>query len=194
MIYKDLDNKIKSAIEIFESQVEDIRFPTEQAIYFRLNEELTELNLPDAYMQSGVYFFEMKLPSGQGYGVKTATKLQNIIKQWRHSSVRKLWSPDVRQIRLNAHFDKVSKKYTFESEWIPFYIGKSRNVAKRIREHIFQEAHKTTFGMKLKARKNIYGLEFRVSTIPITVQHYDIIVPHVERLMRNKLNPIVGKQ
>jgi hypothetical protein len=35
--------------------------------------------------------------------------------------------------------------------------------------------------MKLKHRPNLYGLEFRVSTIKFDVKNYDFIVPHIER-------------
>ncbi|WP_157970322.1 hypothetical protein [Albibacterium indicum] len=79
-------------------------------------------------------------------------------------------------------------------EWIPLYIGKSRNIASRIHGHIFRELDKTTFAMKLKSRENLYGQRFRISYIKLDVNNYDMLVPYVERRLRNKINPIVGKQ
>jgi hypothetical protein len=36
--------------------------------------------------------------------------------------------------------------------------------------------------------------QFRLFTIPLNVQNYDLIAPSLERELRDRLNPIVGKQ
>ncbi len=48
--------------------------------------------------------------------------------------------------------------------------------------------------MKLKARKNLYGTKLRVNSLKLEVENYDVIAPYLENLLRNKWNPIVGKQ
>lgn len=194
MIYKELDYTINTALDVFKTHLSNVSFPAHEAVHFTLNKELVSLELPKEFEKQGVYFFELKLPYSSGYGVKTETIVNNIIKGWKHKSTKGIWSPGVKQSRLNAHLREGTKKYNFAGEWIPFYIGKSRNICKRVNSHIFQDAGKTSFGMKLKARTVLYGLEFRVSCIPIDVEHYDMIVPYVERHLREKLNPIVGKQ
>jgi len=193
-MYKQLDNTINSAIEVFKTHLEDVTFPVDTAVHFTLGNELSSLELQEEFNKQGVYFFELKLPYNGTYGVKTETIVNNIIKGWKHKSTKGIWSPGVKQTRLNAHLKEGGKKYNFASEWIPFYIGKSRCMSQRINTHLFQDPKKTSFSMKLKARTVLYGLEFRVSCIPLEVEHYDMVVPFVEKHMRNKLNPIVGKQ
>lgn len=194
MVFKEIDDKVNDAIVALEKYLENFDFPIEQATYFKLNEYFDKIDLPACSKQPGVYFFEMKVPSTQEFGVKINTRIQRLAESWKHHSVRKMWSPSIRQSRLNAHKVTGTNTYDFPNGWIPFYIGKSRNIEKRISEHIFQAAEKTSFGMKLKARKNLYEMEFRVSYVPINVANYDMIVPHVEKYMRHKLNPIAGKQ
>jgi hypothetical protein len=48
--------------------------------------------------------------------------------------------------------------------------------------------------MKLKARENLYCSIFRVSWIPLNVKNYDMIAPAIEVALRNRFNPIIGKQ
>jgi len=74
------------------------------------------------------------------------------------------------------------------------YIGKSRNIGSRIHGHIYKELHKTTFALKLQARKNLKNEIFRLKTIRIDVKNYDAIVPRIEWQLRNKINPLIGKQ
>ena len=35
---------------------------------------------------------------------------------------------------------------------------------------------------------------FKVSTIKVEVKNYDIIMPQLERILRNKINHILGRQ
>lgn len=186
-MFQTLDNSINTALEIFDRELSTLSFDSSKTVSFMLTENLNSDFLSTECCGSGVYFFELRLPNDYRFGKKTTTILQNIKKQWKHHSVKGMWSPGIKDTRVNAHKN-------FLGEWIPFYIGKSRNLDKRIREHIFQDREKTTFGMKLKARKNLYGLEFRVNYIKIDVKNYDMIVPYVESTFRNKYNPIVGKQ
>jgi hypothetical protein len=80
------------------------------------------------------------------------------------------------------------------TEWFPLYIGKSQSIAKRVKEHIDLELKKPTTAMKLLERVNIYGAKFRISTIKINVNNYDLIVPEFENYFRDKINPIIGRK
>ena len=44
------------------------------------------------------------------------------------------------------------------------------------------------------ARKNLKDETFRLSAIKIEVENYDAIVPRIEWQLRNRINPIIGKQ
>lgn len=80
------------------------------------------------------------------------------------------------------------------NEWIPLYIGKSRNIGGRITEHVHQVKDRRTFSMKLKARTNLHGNVLRVSWIPLDVVNYDMIAPAIESMLRDRINPILGRQ
>lgn len=48
--------------------------------------------------------------------------------------------------------------------------------------------------MRLKAHTEQANETFRVSTLELDVDNYDTIAPLVESVLRDELNPIVGKQ
>jgi hypothetical protein len=133
------------------------------------------------YNRKGVYFFEIK---NNEKLTDPSNWILNFTTLWK--GVNFSWTPGIKKKRLNTHKTL--------SEWIPLYIGKSKKTGGRINEHIIQNASKNTFSMKLKARTNLYGQLFRVGWIPLEVENYDMIVPAIEILLRNKYNPIVGKQ
>lgn len=95
-------------------------------------------------------------------------------------------TPSIKKKRIKYH-------YTLES-WIPLYIGKSKNIKNRIYEHIFKELEKSTFALKLAARENLKNEIFRLKTIRVEVENYDLILPILENELRNKFNPIIGRQ
>lgn len=80
------------------------------------------------------------------------------------------------------------------SEWMPVYLGKSKNVARRVLEHINLPLEKTTFALKLKARPAMALRAFRFHALELKVENYDIIAPALESALRNRLHPLIGKQ
>lgn len=64
----------------------------------------------------------------------------------------------------------------------------------RVKEHIFKELGKNTFALKLMERTNLKNETFRLSTIKLEVENYDWIVPVIENSLRNRINPIIGRQ
>ncbi|MTG99269.1 hypothetical protein GJV76_14240 [Myroides sp. BIT-d1] len=137
----------------------------------------------DKYNVKGIYFFEIK--NNFMFDDIELWK-EDFINRWEDDIYKHRFVPNTRKVRLN--------KLNENKEWIPLYLGKSRNVSSRIKEHINKELEKNTFAMKLKARENFREELFRVSVLEIDVTHYDWIVPLVEKELRNIYNPIVGKQ
>jgi len=137
----------------------------------------------DKYNVKGIYFFEIK-NNFKFDGIELWK--EDFINRWEDDIYKHRFVPNTRKVRLN--------KLNENKEWIPLYLGKSRNVSSRIKEHINKELEKNTFAMKLKARENFREELFRVSVLKIDVNHYDWIVPLVEKELRNIYNPIVGKQ
>lgn len=159
--------------------------PFKEVAVFELN-DLTDAISEEKHHYPGIYLFEIKAnfleKSCDGW-------LDGFTSLWLNQEEPLAWVPGIKQVRINAH-----KKTGKLSEWMPLYIGKSRNVGKRISEHILKEREKTTFAMKLKIRKTLHGLSFRVKTLKLDVNNYDVIAPHLERFFREKWHPIVGKQ
>ena len=86
-----------------------------------------------------------------------------------------------------------SQGENFEA-WIPLYIGKSKLVKSRISQHIFKELNKPTFALKLNARENMRNEIFRISIIRFSTKKYDWISSVLESTLRNRINPIIGRQ
>lgn len=132
---------------------------------------------------SGIYLLEIKCdPSFNNF----ESWIENFKHRWEDDQYRKSFTPNIKKKRVNMHKEL--------KEWIPIYIGKSKNIESRIHEHIYKEMHKTTFALKLNARENMKNDFFRLRTIRIEVQNYDAIVPRIESQLRNEINPIIGKQ
>lgn len=106
--------------------------------------------------------------------------------RWENEKYLKKFTPNLKKVRIKTHSDL--------KEWIPIYIGKSKNISTRIGEHIYKELDKTTFALKLMARENLKNETFRLQTIKIGVTNYDAIVPRIESYFRDEINPIIGKQ
>jgi hypothetical protein len=105
---------------------------------------------------------------------------------WHAPDYKLRFVPNIRKGRVRMHTELL--------QWMPLYVGKSRCVSKRVREHLSLPIDKNTFALKLSARQNLVGQEFQVSAIKLSVNNYDVFAPRLENIMRNRFNPIVGKQ
>lgn len=116
------------------------------------------------------------------------------VKQWI-SALRLEWEhPDFLK-KFTANFkEKRIRQHTTLPEWMPLYIGKSKQVGKRVWEHINLDLTKSTFAMKIKARPTMAARQFRLSTFRLDVKNYNIIAPALESAFRDRINPLIGKQ
>jgi hypothetical protein len=104
-----------------------------------------------------------------------------------------------------SNYPKIIKK-RFETKTkiedsIPFYLGKSEKVGKRIWEHLHHHKNHTTYGLKLKERdtfklKNEIKIGYWLlpvdEKIPNKIKQF--IITNFESEIRKKLNPWIGKQ
>lgn len=151
---------------------------------FILNQSFLKSDI-DNLSYSGVYLIEIK---NSGEKDNFEDWIQNFKSIWlgENNCYEKCFTPNIKKKRIVTHSEL--------HEWIPIYIGKSKNIKNRLSEHFFKKLHQTTFSLKLLERKNLYGNQFRISTIKIEVKNYDIIMPIIENELRNKINPILGRQ
>jgi hypothetical protein len=130
---------------------------------------------------SGIYFFEILKKDDS---LDFSAWMNSFRKKWTLNPVKN--RPVVREISVN----KLSKH---TGNWIPFYIGKSKDIKHRVNQHI-SLGETTTYALKLKAMKNLDDKTFRLSYIIIDTEHYDMVMPKIEQVLREKYNPIIGKQ
>ncbi len=81
-------------------------------------------------------------------------------------------------------------------KWVPLYIGKSKTLKSRIKEHLNDPLETTRGGLKIGKRDFLKGKTIRISVIEFDskIENYDVIAPYIENMKRNDLNPIIGKQ
>ncbi|MFW2135980.1 hypothetical protein ACK2M7_06825 [Chryseobacterium sp. TY4] len=183
----ELDNLITKSREAISTEVNNLNFDIENGVKFTIDEKLESSKLFDCSKKKGVYLFELNLESSLFKGKKTVTRINNFAIDWANRKNDSFFSSSVIKKRLKNY-----EKY--DKQWLPLYIGKCNDIHKRIKEHIDLSPEKKTYAMKLKHRKNLHNLEFRVSILEIDVHNYDFIVPFVERTLREKYHPIIGKQ
>lgn len=106
--------------------------------------------------------------------------------EWDHADFVGKNTPTTEIRRMKAHVDLL--------DWMPVYIGKSKNIARRVAEHIDLALDRRTVAMKLRSRPMWNEREFRLSTIHLPVTHYELIAPRVEAELREHVNPLVGRQ
>ena len=133
---------------------------------------------------AGIYLIEIHTGENSTDVVEWISELRL---QWEHPDFLKKFTANFRKKRIRHHKSL--------SEWMPLYIGKSKNVGKRVLEHLNLGLDKSTFAMKIKARPTMAQRELRLSTLRLQqVGNYNIIAPALESALRDRINPLVGKQ
>ena len=171
----NIDNHLTSIFSDFETIANEIEMPI--ICFLSEEEKISSLNYP------GLYRIDI-LTEGNGCDYKTWIELFS--KEWKHENYLKKFTPNPKIKRIKCH-DKLQ-------EWMPLYLGKSKNVAHRVSSHIHLDLEIKTFALKLKARQNMDLTKLRLHSINLEVKNYDLIAPRLESALRNRINPILGKQ
>lgn len=132
---------------------------------------------------SGVYLIEIK--NDLKFNDFTSW-VNNFRQEWEDPRYKTHFVSNLRKVRIESHSEL--------KEWIPIYIGKSKQIGGRIHQHIYKELGKPTFALKLNERENMKDKTFRFSAIKVTSENYDWVMPVFEKTLRNKINPIIGRQ
>jgi hypothetical protein len=173
--------------KVFSTQLSELReliatYDFNVQFEFKLDESSDYSNSLNKLSFPGIYLIEIKTKNNQTFD----DWLTNFKNQWEDHKYKHKFVPNIKAKR--------TKQHSVLSEWIPLYIGKSKDISKRIKEHLDLKLDRPTTALKLRERSNIYQQEFRVSTINIKVDNYDLIMPQFENLMRDRINPILGRQ
>lgn len=174
-------NKIDDDLTSILADVEKIANTINFDIICELSDEST-IKKQEYY---GIYKIDVKTSWPQG---DFSTWVDKFKSNWRSSSFG--FTPNVKEKRIKCHLNKPLE------EWVPIYIGKSKNVSKRVLEHKTLNCDKKTFALKLNGRgESMQGHIFRLSTINLNgIDNYDHIATELENFYRHQLNPIIGNQ
>jgi hypothetical protein len=123
------DLKISSFVEEISDKIKEISFNQEQATTFVLTNDLDSKSLFKNTKKQGVYLFELNLDSPNLVGTKKETKIKNFANDWSKKKNDSFFSSSVIKKRLLL-------RENFNEQWLPLYIGKNKDVYKRIIEHI----------------------------------------------------------
>ncbi len=156
---------------------------TLETLDFELIGDLRNEELIKNHQYSGIYLIEIECTNSD---MPFLTWFEEFKTKWEKEAYKKKWTPSIKKKRVKAHNEL--------KRWMPIYIGKSRDISGRLLGHLNLRLDQPTTGLKLNARTNMDTENFRVSTIKVEVDNYDIILPIVERTLRDKINPLVGRQ
>lgn len=176
----EVDSLISDQVSVIKSIATKLNF--EEICQFQLGK--AEGVIPwNSLKHQGVYLFEV---NSVGNFDTLQTWLDDFRNRWHDETYKPKFTPNFKKKRMERHSDL--------KDWMPLYIGISKNIGDRVRTHIFKELDKPTFAMKLNARKNMHEEWFRLSKIKFDVVNYDVIMPVIESVLRDRINPLIGKQ
>lgn len=182
------DDFIKKEVETLKDGITSLDFIESSIEPFKINNELEREYFANIIEKKGLYLFEIKIAESIEE-VDLEKFLENIVDLWNDETNKIINSPAIIKKRIKE------RKTSTDNIWLPLYIGKSQELKSRIIQHIFSPASEKTYAMKLNQRTNLNNFTFRVRTINLDyITNYDFIVPYLESHLREKYNPIIGKQ
>lgn len=141
-------------------------------------EKINKINSP------GIYFIEILNNSKNKLFTDWYSEFE---KKWNSEEIKNAKVPKPIKKQISVHQICVD-------DWTLLYIGKSKNIGKRVNEHITHKLEAQTYSMKIKQRNLLNKDTFRVKFIKIETENYSEVMPIIENKLRNKFNPIIGKK
>lgn len=177
-------------MEMIDEKISAIQIELEEFAQSLKFEELCEFsmtnleNIPWENLNfQGLYLIEIKNDLKHIFFKEWA---EEFCLRWMDPQYVKRWVSNPKKMRLSKHLEL--------NLWIPLYIGKSKKIKDRFHEHIHLKLEQPTTGLKLKVRHNMQNEIFKLSVINVSTQNYDWVMPKLEKILRDKINPIIGRQ
>jgi len=149
-----------------------------------------EIQIP--YNKSSVYMFWADLSSFKENNTESIKVLcSQFLDSWDEPTENISYFPKSNQERTEKTLTNIE-----EGDMFPFYLGKSQNIEKRVNQHLYLKAESSTYALKLKSRPELLkNIVFEITWLPLeTTSETYFLVSRVESLLRDLINPIVGKQ
>jgi len=141
---------------------------------------------------SGIYMFWADLSSFKENNTESLNALcSQFLDNWDKPTENISYFPKSNQGRTEKTLINIEK-----GDMFPFYLGKSQNIEKRVDQHLYLKAESSTYALKLSNRpKLLKNIVFEITWLPLeTTSETYFLVSRVESLLRDLINPIVGKQ
>jgi len=135
--------------------------------------------------EPGLYLFEINLRV-----TPTAELLTKFGNKWNTDRIQAGTSP-------RFYPGKVNKALTArDADWVPFYLGKEENIKKRVSQHIAGPNNKKTSALRLQDNATLFKeADLRVGYAQIAIpKDLHFLLGLIEKAVRSRLNPIVGRQ
>ncbi|WGH74802.1 hypothetical protein P8625_12010 [Tenacibaculum tangerinum] len=142
--------------------------------------------------------FLHKIPSSFGVYIFEILPNENFSKEL----FSKKWK-SYKNIKCPNISSSFHKNKDIHNQWNNFYMGKSENLRKRIKEHCFHDFPKTTYGLKLKDRHELKKNStfsvayYELKEMDSFLENKEIlqfVITNLERSLRNEFQLWVGKQ
>lgn len=172
---KELDDLLVNVMKRFPAIAEEISFE-----YLC---PLSEIGTIQGQNYKGLYKIDIHAGTGP---TEVSLWIAELQLEWEHEDFKKKFTANFKKKRIEKHAEL--------QEWMPLYIGKSKNVGKRVMEHLNLGLDKNTFALKINARPKTSQRLFRLSTVKLDVESYNIIGPALESALRERYSPLIGKQ
>lgn len=146
------------------------------------NEPILDCIINDIPAAFGIYCFYIKFSKPMG-----------------KSDFQELWDKD--EIENQPKVSLMRLREFEKDTWTPLYVGKSENLNKRVHQHLNLDKT-STYALKLKRRASLNKIasykvvyySFEVSDNVLDKSLIQFVITNLESKIRNKIEPIIGKQ
>ena len=180
-----IDKKVESYLHKLKSGTNWIEFSYS---------DIESIKLTKFNKMCGLYYFEVKFKDNFEQFTNNKSLIDKIAVDWKNGCSGKC--PQINKERMHTRDIKSYKN----SNWIPFYLGKSKELDNRLEEHLTgAEKEEGTYKLNLQHNKNelFKNAKYRAKIIEVKElkeDKYYWVLTRIESELREKLNPICGKQ
>lgn len=195
-IEKELENKLREVNKIVTEQVKVYEQFLKSEDNNWIEFEIDDIDI-DKFIEykdkGGIYYLQIKFNDYFNTLTSKSKIFVFLASEWKKDERKNI--PNIIQKRQVKYEIKQLKS----NDWIPFYIGKSKKFENRMEEHFNKDSSCETYGLKLNCVNDTFfsncSYRMKFMDMPyLTQDEYYWSVENIESKLRDKFNPICGKQ